>query len=125
MTNVSTVKLTINFNDPRADAEERDKEVQKLLAQLKGLDEIESVSRVPDLNPQLGSKSLGGFLIGLLTAEVSTENFKKLIGFLGDRLGGKTIEFEVEGNGRKLKLKASSHEELEVALKAAKDFIGV
>ena len=125
MANLSTVKLTINFNDPEADLEERDLEVQKLLSQLKELDEIESVERVPDPDIQLGSKSLGGFLAGLLTAEVSAENFKKLMGFLSDRLGGKPIELEVEGNGRKLKLKASSREELEVAIKAAKDFIGV
>jgi hypothetical protein len=46
-----------------------------------------------------------------------------LLGFLGDRLGGKPIELSVEANGRKLTVKAHSREELEMAIKAAQDFI--
>ena len=46
-----------------------------------------------------------------------------LLGFLGDRLGGKPIEFTVEGNGKKLSVKANSREELEFAIKAAQDFL--
>ena len=56
-------------------------------------------------------------------AEVNPENGKKLSGFLGDRLSGKTIELEVEGNGKKLKVKASSREELEMAIAQAEKFI--
>jgi hypothetical protein len=62
-------------------------------------------------------------LIGLLTAEVSAGNAQKLMGFLGDRLGGKPIELEVEANGKKLTVKAHSREELEAAIKAAQDFV--
>jgi hypothetical protein len=61
--------------------------------------------------------------VGLLAAEVSAANAKKLLGFLGDRLGGKPIEFTVEGNGKKLSVKANSREELESAIKAAQDFL--
>jgi hypothetical protein len=46
-----------------------------------------------------------------------------LLGFLGDRLSGKTIELEVEGNGKKLKVKASSREELQAAIAEAEKFI--
>jgi len=45
------------------------------------------------------------------------------MGFLGDRLGGKPIELQVEDNGRKLSVKAHSREELEAAIKAAQAFI--
>ena len=62
-------------------------------------------------------------MVGLLAAEVSAANAKKLLGFLGDRLGGKPIEFTVEGNGKKLSVKANSREELEFAIKSAQDFL--
>jgi hypothetical protein len=119
----SSIKVTIAFNDPDLDIDERDEEVQKLLSQLKGLDEVEEVGRVLDPNPPEGNKALGGFLVGMLTAEVNLANVQKLMGFLGDRLGGKPIELAVEANGKKLTVKAHSREELEAAIKAAQDFV--
>jgi hypothetical protein len=119
-----TIKFTLNFNDPALDDEERDEEVQKLLPQLQDLDEVEA-SRVVDPHPPEGNKSIGALLIGVLTAEVNVANCKKVLGFLGDRLGGKPIELEVEANGRKLKVTAHSREELEAAMKAAQEFVDV
>ena len=116
-------KLAISFEDPYLDEEERDKEVERLLSQLKDMDEVDSAGRVYDPNPPEGTKSVGGFLAGLLTAEVSVDNCKNLMGFLGDRLGGKPIEMEVEANGKKLKVTAYSKGELEAAIKAAQDFV--
>lgn len=123
MTNILPVKVTISFNDPQLTSEEQDQQAQRLIAELKGMDEVEKVQRVPDINPPEGTKALGGFLIGLLTAEVNLKNAKQLFQFLGDRLGGKAIELEVEANGKKLKVTAHSREELEAAIKAAQDFI--
>ncbi len=122
MTNVSEIKVTINFNDPDLDKDGRDHEVDKLLPQIRELEGVTS-DRVPDLNPPEGNKAVGGMLAGLLMAEVSPANFKKLMGFLGDRLGSKVIELEVEANGKKLKVKASSRQELEAAIAAAQNFI--
>lgn len=116
------LKFTINFNDPDFDEEERDEEVQKLLNQMRDLDDV-STDRVVDPDPPEGNKALGGFLVGMLTAEVSASNAKRLLGFLGDRLSGKTIELEVEGNGKKLKVSASSRAELEAAIEQAQAFI--
>jgi hypothetical protein len=118
------IKLTINFSDPGLDDEERDEEVENLLYQLHDLDEVEA-NRVVDPHPPAGNKSLGALLVGVLTAEVNVANCKKMLGFLGDRLGGKPIELEVEANGRKLKVTAHSREELEAAIKAAQDFVQV
>jgi hypothetical protein len=118
------VKLTIHFNDPDLEPEERDEQAQQLLGELQAMDEVERVERVPDLNPPEGNKSIGGFLVGLLTTEITADNAKKLLQFLGDRLGGKPIELEVEGNGKKLKVSAHSREELAAAIQAAQDFIG-
>lgn len=122
MMSASDIKVMIHFNDHDLDDEERDHEVDKLLPQVRELDGVTS-DRVPDLNPPTANKAVGGMLAGLLMAEVSPANFKKLMGFLGDRLGGKAIELEVEANGKKLKVKASSREELEAAIDAAQNFI--
>ena len=119
MSNESTIKLAIAFNDPDLEPEERDEQAQRLLAELKQVNEVESVERMLDPNPPEGNKSLGGFLVGMLLAEVNPANGKKLLGFLGDRLGGKPIELSVEANGRKLTVKAHSREELEAAIKLA------
>ena len=121
--NHSDVRLTIAFNDPDLDLEEREEEAQRLMAELKQMDEVEAVDRVADPNPPEGSKAFGSFLMGILMTEVSVANGKKLLAFLGDRLGNKPIELSVEANGKKLAVKASSREELEAAIKAAQDFI--
>ena len=122
MTETSNVKLTIAFNDPDLDSEELEEQAQNLLTQMKDLDKIETVDRVLDPNPPVGNKAVGAILVGLLTAQVNKENAQKVMGFLGDRLGNKVIELEVEANGKRLKVKASSREELEAAIEAAQRF---
>ncbi|MFW9263809.1 hypothetical protein [Nostoc sp. CALU 546] len=118
----SNVKLTIALANPDLDAEEQEREARNLLREIKDLDvesaELVAVTEIPE-----GAKSVGGFLLGVLQAEVSLANFKKLLGFLGDRLGNKTIELEVEANGKKLKVKASSQEELNAAIEQAQKFV--
>ena len=119
----SSIKLTIAFNDPELDSEELEAQAQNLLAQMKDWDEVEMFDRVLDPNPPAGNKSLGAILVGLLTTQVNKENAQKLLGFLGDRLGNKPIELEVEADGKKLKVKASSQGELMVAIAAAQKFL--
>ena len=123
MANDSNVKVTIAFNDPQLDGEEREAQAQNLLSQIKYLDEVETVDRVRDPNPPAGNKAVGAILVGILTAQVNKENIQKVLGFLGDRLGGKPIELEIEANGKKLKVKASSQAELTAAIEAAQKFI--
>ncbi|MEH2161371.1 MAG: hypothetical protein V7K38_10055 [Nostoc sp.] len=122
MSSESNVKLTIALSNPDLDAEEQEQETRNLLREIKDLDvesaELVAVTEIPE-----GAKSVGGFLVGVLQAEVSLANFKKLLGFLGDRLGNKTIELEVEANGKKLKVKASSREELNAAIEQAQKFV--
>jgi hypothetical protein len=123
MTPDSNVKFTIAFNDPNLDSDELEAQAQNLLAQMRDLDEIETVDRVLDPNPPKGNKAIGGMLVGLLTAQVNLANAQKLMGFLGDRLVNKSIELEIEANGKKLKVKASSQAELEAAIAAAQKFV--
>ena len=122
MSENSIIKFTIAFNDPDLDSEERDEQAQRFMNELKQMDEVE-VDRVLDPNPPEGNKAVGAILVGLLTTQVNKENAQKLMGFLGDRLGGKPIELSIEANGKKLTVKAHSREELEAAIKAAQDFV--
>ncbi|PSB18965.1 hypothetical protein C7B65_13170 [Phormidesmis priestleyi ULC007] len=125
MADKSNVTLTIAFNDPDLDSEELEEQAQNLLAQMKDLDEIETVDRVLDPNPPEGNKAVGAILVGILTAQVNKENAQKVMGFLFDRIGPKPIELEVEveANGKKLKVKASSQAELMAAIEAAQKFV--
>lgn len=123
MTADNNIKITITFSDSNLDPEERDGQVQQMMTELKHMDEVEMVNRVLDPNPPEGNKAVGGFLVGLLMAEVNVANAKKLMGYLGNRLSGKPIELSVEANGKKLTVKAHSREELEAAIKAAQDFV--
>ncbi len=122
MSENSNIKFTIAFNDPDLDSEERDEQAQRFMNELKQMDEVE-VDRVLDPSPPEGNKAVGAILVGLLTTQVNKENAQKLMGFLGDRLGGKPIELSIEANGKKLTVKAHSREELEAAIKAAQDFV--
>jgi hypothetical protein len=122
MSSESNVKLTIALDNPDLDAQEQEQETRNLLREIRDLD-VESAELVAVTETPKGSKALGGFLLGVLQAEVSIANFKKVLGFLGDRLGNKTIELEVEANGKKLKVKASSQQELMTAIAAAQNFI--
>ncbi|MTJ47206.1 hypothetical protein [Dolichospermum sp. UHCC 0259] len=124
MTDISNIKITIAFTDTDLDDEEKNQEVQKLLNQMQKLDEIEDVNCVIDPNPPKLNKAGGGFLPGLLTAQVNPANFLKLFGFLAERLGNKPIKLNVKApDGREINVEASSKEEFEFAWQKAQDFI--
>ena len=122
MLETSKFKITIQFNDPNLDAVDRDEEARNLLVQVVDMDEV-LAQQIIDPNPPGEGKGIGGFLAGFLTIEFYTKNAKSVFQFLGDRLLGKVIELEVEGNGKKLKVKASNQNELKVAIQQAQEFI--
>jgi len=92
------IKFTIAFNDPDLDSEELNELAQRLVSELKQIDmyEVDEVNRVLDPNPPEGNKSIGDFLVGLVTAEVSAPNAENLLFFLEDRLSGETVELSLE-----------------------------
>jgi hypothetical protein len=87
------------------------------------LDEVESADRVLDPTPPAGNKSFGGFRTGRVATQVKPANIKPLFGFLSDRLSYKPIEVEVEVNGKALKVKANSPEELAEVMQTMQLFI--
>lgn len=119
----SNIKLTIALKDSDLDEEELDKITRNLLQQMRELDQVEQVECIVDPNPPEGNKALGGFLVGLLTAEVNPANITAVMGFLGDRLGGKPVELEVETNSKKLKVKAGNQQDLLAAIQEAEKFV--
>ncbi len=122
----SIISITVSFIDPDLDLEERDNEVQKLLNQIGKLDEVEEVERVLDPNPPAGNKALGGFLVGMLTAEVSSTNLKKLLGFLSERLSGKPIKIAVKTpDGREISVEASSQVEFAFAMQQVQELLQI
>ncbi|BAY88426.1 MULTISPECIES: hypothetical protein [unclassified Tolypothrix] len=125
MINESMIKLTISWINP--DDEKLEDETVYLLDEMKQVDEFETVGRVqvPLEDIPDKAKPLGNFLPGFLMAEVSPKNIKGALGYLHSRLSGKEIEFEVEANGKKLKVKAKNYSQQELldVVKAAEEVI--
>jgi len=122
MSSESNVKLIIALASPDLDAEEQEEETRNLLREIRDLD-VESAELVEVTEIPKGVRSVGGFLLGVLQAEVSIANCQKVLGYLRDRLGNKPIELEVEANDKKLKVKANSQQELIMAIEQAQKFI--
>ena len=121
MSSESHVKFTITLFNPDLDAEEQERETRNLLRNIKDLD-VESAGFVEATEIPEGARSVGGFLVGALQAEVTISNCYKLLAWLGG-LGNKSIELEVEVNGKKVKVKANGQKELTAALELAQKFI--
>ncbi len=96
MTGEAIIKFTFAVEDPELDDERRQKIANKLLREIRDLDEVEKADRTEDLNPEAGSKSGFATLIGVLTAEVSMKNVKSFLGFLGERLADKPIKISIK-----------------------------
>lgn len=64
-----------------------------------------------------GAKSgMLAFAWGLLTAEISRENLKKIMDFLGNRFYGKTLTLDYKADGLECSLDYRNQEELEQAI---------
>ncbi|BCL39222.1 sugar ABC transporter permease [Nostoc sp. MS1] len=124
MVTTSQVQVTIALTELDLDDEELQAEVQNLLPQLKEVEGVEDADLVAVENAPKNTKALGGFLLGLLNAQVNAANIKTLFNFLGDRLGNKPIKMVVKApDGRELNLEASSQQEFEFAYQKAQDFL--
>jgi hypothetical protein len=123
MASSSTIQVTISLSDPSLDDEELQAYMENLKPQLLQVDGVEEANLVPVEEVPQGSKALGGFLLGLLTAEVNPANIKALFGFLGERLGGKPIKMNVKASdGKELNIEASSQAEFELPTRKPRNF---
>ncbi len=61
--------------------------------------------------------------MGVLTTEVSVENIKKVLGFIGDRLGDKPMIIKVKVGDQEVEIEAKSRQELAEAQKVVNDLL--
>jgi hypothetical protein len=115
MASESLVEITLGFTDRNLEDEEKRQLAQKLLWELRNLDEVERANRVEDISPEAGSKPGFATLVGVLTAEVSFQNIKAFFGFLGDRLQDKPIKIKVKVGEQEVEIEAKSKQELVAA----------
>ncbi|MBE9207474.1 sugar ABC transporter permease [Nostoc sp. LEGE 06077] len=124
MVTTSNVQVTVSLAELGLDDEELQAQVQNLLPQLREVDGVEDADLVAVAEVPEGSKALGGFLLGLLNAEVNAKNLKSLFGFLGDRFGNKPIKILLKApDGREINIEASSREEFDFAYQKAQEFL--
>ena len=83
MSSESNVKFTITLSNPDLDADEQERETRNLLREIKDLD-VESAGFVEVTETPERAKSVGGFLVGALQAEVTISNCYKLLAWLGN-----------------------------------------
>jgi hypothetical protein len=120
----TNVQVKISLIELGLDDEELQAAVANLRSQLEEVDGVEAANLVPVEDAPKNSKALGGWLLGLLNAEVNPANITKLFQFLGDRFGNKPIKIGVKApDGRELNIEASSREEFEFALQKAQEFL--
>ncbi|MFN8785803.1 MAG: hypothetical protein ACK5Y3_10005 [Pseudanabaena sp.] len=117
------VYVNLEVVDPSLDAEDLQGATRNLLKQVRAVDGVESADLISVTDVPEGAMALGGFVVGLLTAEVSAANLQKLGGFLKDRIVGKTLKMSVEAYGKKIAIEGSSQVEFEYALQKANEQI--
>lgn len=126
MTDESTVQFTIDLTNTGLEDEELNRLTVTLLQQMKDLDEFKKVNRVAveDEDMPKDAKSIGGFIVGILTAEVNGKNIKTALSWLRDRLGGKPIKLRVrKRKGTEINLEASSREDFEFVMQQAEKLL--
>ena len=117
------VYVNLEVVDPSLDAEDLQGATRNLLKLVRAVDGVESADLIAVTDVPEGAMALGGFVVGLLTAEVSAANLQKLGGFLKDRIVGKTLKMSVEAYGKKIAIEGSSQVEFEYALQKANEQI--
>ena len=123
--NPGNIVLTITFTDPELTDEERDEEAVELLKELEdNFDaDIEAAHQVRDPNPPEGNKSIGAFLAGVLTTEISASGCRKVLHGFKHSLRKKIFILKAEVNGVKMEVSAASREDAEFALEKVEAFI--
>jgi hypothetical protein len=129
MTTVATsnIQLTISLSAAGLDDEDLQAEVENLLPQIREVDGVEDAGLVEVTEVPESSKSLTGYVLGMLkTFVVDKEHLKNVFGFLRDRFASKpeTIKIVLKTpDGRELNLEASNQEDFTSAMQLAENFI--
>ncbi|GGA01412.1 hypothetical protein [Okeania sp. KiyG1] len=103
---LENIQLTITLSDPKLTPERLQTDTRNILSEIKKFNGVQNPDLIPIETAEPGAKSLGGFLLGILTAQINAKNLKALVGYLSNRLYGKTIniEIKIKENGKEIKL---------------------
>ena len=103
----NSLQLTVDWREASRDMPEAQNEAltQTLLKELRRVEAVESVERVPDATVPTGSMGIGAWLWGVLTAEIPGDGIKLALQEVFERLPGKPIDIVVEVDGRKIEMK--------------------
>jgi len=113
------VEITFGLADPELEDNERLAFAQKLLPQLRDLDEVEKADRTKDLNVDAGTKAGLATLVGFLTAQVNLANIKAVLVWIGEHLPkDKPIKFKVKVGDNEVEAEVKSIKDL-AALEAS------
>ncbi|NEP78543.1 MAG: hypothetical protein F6K17_27305 [Okeania sp. SIO3C4] len=96
---LENIQLTITLSDPKLTPERLQTDTRTILSEIEKFDGVQNADLMPIEKAKPGAKSIGGFLVGILTAEINAKNLKALVGYLGDRLYGKAIKMKIKSKG--------------------------
>lgn len=120
----TSIWVTITLSDPQLQEEQLQETVQTLQSETLEVDGVTEADLVSIEEAPAGSKSIGGFLLDRFKALVDLNKLQNLVQVLSRRLvGQQTIEIEAKGNGRKLKVKIGSPEDLAKVMPEVEKFI--
>ncbi len=123
MSDEETIQFTFGLDQPELEDEQRLKFAQKLLRELRDLDEVEKADRTEDLTPEAGSKPGFATVIGSVTAIIPVKYIRAFLDFLGDRLQDKPIKGSIKVGDNKIEFEVKSRQELAEFEKTALNLI--
>ena len=120
---LENIQLTITLSDPKLDEERLQTDTENILSEIEGFDGVQKADLISIETAEPNAKSIGGFLVGILTAEINAKNLKALVRYLVNRRPEKTFKIKAEGNGRKIDIEVGNLEDLKKALAEVDDFL--
>lgn len=126
MTDESTVQFILDLTTTGLEEEELNRLTITLLQQMKDSDEFEKVNRVAveDEDIPKDAKSIEGFIVGILMAEVNSQNIISAISWVQRRLSGKTLKFTVKTpQGTEISLEGRTLKDIEALMQEAEKFL--
>ncbi|WP_088892150.1 hypothetical protein [Leptolyngbya ohadii] len=124
-----TVLMRIALQDRELGDRKLHAEVEEVLSQLRGREGVQDVSLVavkvaPEVPIGMTPRNIGGFLPGVLQAEVSLPYVMQVLEFLRDRLlENRRIEMSLKSSdGKSFSSRASNPEELDFLMQEAESF---
>ena len=112
MSDEETIQFTFGLDEPELEDEERLKFSQKLLRELRNLDEVQRAERTEDLTPEAGSKPGFATVIGSVTAIIPVKYIRAFLDFLGDRLQDKPSKGSIKVGNNEVTFEVKSRQEL-------------